>query len=231
MMILGILIDHTFDFEKKWTVKYEFIYFSFFLLIVGIGQFLIRDFIYLIQENWSIKYLVEEVRNTFLVGGFFMCIAIPWNFNYLKNRNQERAAKLDFKRSYPTSSKSIRIKTKVKAETFNLEPEKFLFARAEGNYIDIVIREGDKVYRLLKRLSIKELMDQISEQENNIHQTHRSYVINFGNMNKVTGNAAGYKVLFNQVEEYALVSRSRIPMFEEKLKMLTNDKLNAQTEL
>jgi hypothetical protein len=219
ILIQGLLTSKLIKRTDQWTVKQEFIFFSFFLLFVGIAQFLIRDLIYINAENWSMKYLLEEVRNTFLVGGVFIIISVPLNFYRMKAGNSKRASSLPNYSAIETPKKILSLSTKVKSEAFNLNLDDFLFARSEGNYLVFIIKKGTQTKKVLKRLSINDLMSQISVQDN-IIQSHRSYVINIDSIDRITGNAAGFKIFFRYGEETALVSRNRIKLFEQRLKEL-----------
>ena len=67
--------------EEKWNIAKEALLVTLFFLCIGVIQFLIRDLIYDNENNWSLQYLFEEIRNTFLVGSLFVVILIPINFN------------------------------------------------------------------------------------------------------------------------------------------------------
>jgi len=90
LSIIG-LIGNLFKLEREWKVKKETILNLIFFLLVGIIQFLIRDIIYANENNWSLHYLYEEVRNTFLVGTLFILILIPYNFARLNAKHKRSA--------------------------------------------------------------------------------------------------------------------------------------------
>ena len=54
--------------DTHWNLGKEILHISIILFLIGIADFLIRDVIYTNPNNWSLRYLWEEVRNTFLVG-------------------------------------------------------------------------------------------------------------------------------------------------------------------
>ena len=131
--------------EEQWTVGREILHLSLVLLIMGLANFLIRDLIYDNPDNWSVFYLFEEVRNTFLVGILLVLILVPLNFARIYGRNSGRAE------SFQTPSEEINpptidrmlIRTQLKSDDFYLQPQQFLFAKAEGNYVEIhVVEEG-----------------------------------------------------------------------------------------
>lgn len=199
----------------NWNVKKEIITLGVFLLIVGLGQFLIRDIIYDNPYNWSLRYLFEEVRNTFLVGILFIAILVPANFNWLYYKNNLRANTLRPKNTDEDGSRKIFVKTHLKSDNFYLESREFVFAKSEGNYVEIGLLKDGKNQKLLKRISIKDLENQLAS-IHHIARTHRSYLVNLQFVTEVRGNAQGYRLILQNSEEVIAVSRNMIPSFEAR---------------
>ncbi|UOB16762.1 LytTR family DNA-binding domain-containing protein [Abyssalbus ytuae] len=207
----------------QWTIEYEFKTFAVVLFITGIVQFLIRDIIYDNPENWSWKYLFEEVRNTFMVGFLFVLIIIPLNLNYQYSKNLKKAHKLSFHLNLKDSKSQnpvISIETKLKGDDFSLNPKTFLFAKSDGNYIEIYLKnETSEIEKLVKRITIKELASQLHLFPF-IMKTHRSYMVNLNEVENVTGNAQGYKLTIKNYKDTVPVSRNLIGQFERKIQQL-----------
>ena len=201
---------------EKWNVSKEILFLSSFLILVGIGQFLIRDFIYDNPNNWSWTYFIEEIRNTFLVGILFVAILVPLNFNHLYRKNQNRASSLS-PRTKKSENSQIYIVTDVKGDDFDLDITHFLYAKADRNYAEIFIQTADGIDKKLKRISIKNLESQL-DPYGNVIRTHRSYMVNLNHIVKINGNAQGYKLDLNAPGNAVPVSRSYIPKLEESLK-------------
>ena len=200
--------------EDDWSVGRELGFFTIFLLLVGIGQYLIRDIIYDKPDNWDVQFLWEEVWHTYAVGIVFLVIVIPFNYHRLLVKNEDAASKISLVESVNDPSPIVQIQTKVKSEEFTINPGHFLFAKADGNYLDIYMRTESKVNVLTKRMSINELANQI-QGAGRFLQTHRSYLVNLDMVRNVKGNAQGYQLSFDHTEEKALVSRRRIEDFEK----------------
>lgn len=205
--------------EENWTIRKEILNLGLVLVLIGLGNFLIRDLVYENPYNWSPRYLFEEVRNTFLVGLLLILILVPLNFMRVYSRNERSAARLD-----PTtgtgdliSGKNVHITTKVKADDFMLIPEKLLFARAEGNYVEFQFEDNRK---LLKRLTIKELEEQLRDFPLLI-KTHRSYIVNSQKITKISGNAQGYKLKLENHSSTIPVARSMISKFDNAVNRAT----------
>jgi hypothetical protein len=200
--------------EETWNVQKEILLITAFLILVGLVQFLIRDLIYDNSENWSRKYLLEEIRNTLLIGSLFAILFTSLNFNRLNIRNVKKARELNAA-PHPlklTSNKIIQIETSVKSDAFELNIDSLLFAKAVGNYVEIYLKEASPGM-VLKRITLKDISTVLSPFPNMI-RTHRSYLVNLDFVQKVTGNAQGYKLQLSNCAEKIPVARNMIRTFD-----------------
>lgn len=202
--------------EEKWTIGREMVLIAGYLLLVGISQFLVRDLIYDNPFNWTLRYLYEEIRNTFLVGTLFVCILIPLNFLRLQRNHRHQA---DHFHPIPAgnqgNSNLILIETRQKSDEFLVKPTDILLAKAEGNYLEIYIASGTKIEKLIKRMTLKDLENQL-EHLPNFCKTHRSYLVNLGVVEQVKGNAQGLQLVIPGLGFTVPVSRTMIPVFEQQ---------------
>lgn len=206
--------------DEHWTVGKDILFLGIFLLLIGVGQFLIRDIIYDNPNNWSWGYLREEVSNTFLVGILLVGIIVSLNFNrlnarYIKEANVLEQSRRNFGAHLP--AQIVPIETQVKADTFELKIDQFLFAKAEGNYLMLYMYTNNDLLQLLKRITIKEFEKQVGNIDQ-IVRTHRSYIVNLSFLEHVKGNAQGYQLTLQHGNSTIPVSRNMIPAFESRLK-------------
>lgn len=218
LILLATSIKISPETEENWNIGKEILTVAIFLLCVGIAQFLIRDIIYDNPNNWSLRYLFEEIRNTFLIGTLFAILLISLNFNRLNTRNSINAKVLN---SSPTFSKrsitsKILIETQVKSDAIELDIQQFIFAKADGNYVEIYL-QSEKTIKVLKRISLSEL-ETILKPYSNIIRTHRSYLVNLNYLKNVTGNAQGYKLSLQYCDNKIPVSRNKLHHFDQKMK-------------
>ncbi len=202
--------------RERWTVGKDIAFLSSFLLLTGIGQFLVRDFIYDNPNNWSWGYLFEEIRNTLLTGFLFILIIVPLNQARLSRKNREKARTIYLKHLLRTEASPIPIRTQQKNDVFDLHMNDFLFARAEGNYVAIYLRENEGSKRLLKRLRLSDLEQQLSVAAS-ICRCHRSYLVNLAAVKDIQGNAQGYRLTIDHSEETVPVSRGMAAEFEARM--------------
>ncbi len=223
-LVIGLfaLFNKSSEYEEKWNVFREILLIASFLLMVGILQFLIRDIIYNNPNNWSWRYLYEEIRNTFLVGTLFAILLTSLNFNRLNAKNTKKARAFnvsdDLVRPVPVNA-TVYIETQVKANDFELQTDTLLFAKADGNYVELFF-EGGKNTKVLKRITLKEL-EEILKPYPNIIRTHRSYLVNLNHVSRVIGNAQGYKLRLNDFDQKIPVSRYMIRNFNEAMTLVS----------
>jgi len=200
---------------EDWKIKNECILVFFLILFTGIAQFFIRDIIYDNPNNWSWRYLREEVYNTFIAGLFLAPIIISINLNRQQLKNNQKADRIssainEVKKDQTNTS--ITIETEVKSEKFVFDSHNFIYAKAEGNYCEIFLKKDDTITKLIKRIPIKNLEIQLSTLPFVI-KTHRSILLNINYIEKVTGNAQGYKVQLKGNFDTVPVSRNFIRSF------------------
>ncbi|WP_161496101.1 LytR/AlgR family response regulator transcription factor [Zobellia sp. OII3] len=207
------LLNKTVKNTSRWTLGKEFLHLSLILLIIGLVDFLLRDFIYTNPDNWSLRYLWEEIRNTFLVGSLVLAVILPLNLERLLYRHLSFLKRLPTNPSTATISNSIHIDTPIAGEQFELNMDKFLFAKVESNYTEIVCSNTNGFEKSLKRLTLKELEQQLNP-FSFVFKSHRSYLVNLNSIESISGNAQGYMLrLKNYSESDIPVSRSTIEEF------------------
>ncbi len=204
---------------ENWTIGKEFFHLAVILFLVGIASFLIRDFIYTNPDNWSFRYFWEEIRNTFLVGILLLIIILPLNLQRLINKHSNGLKKISTDQQYINNiNTNVQINTSIKEENFNLNIQTFLYAKVDGNYLEIFYNYSNYNEKDLKRLTLKEFSEQLKSYPF-IFKTHRSYIVNLNAIESVTGNAQGYALyLKNHSQKTIPVSRSKIEEFNQVYK-------------
>ncbi|MEM9981985.1 MAG: LytTR family DNA-binding domain-containing protein [Bacteroidota bacterium] len=211
LLLIGLMWQRP---PAVWQVRSELLFIIVLLLFIGVGQFLIRDIIYDNPHNWSVRYLTEEIRNTYLVGSLLMILIISLNFNrrYLKKKQDQIITP-------PLLKENVFVATPLKSEAFSLSIEHFLYAKATWNYVEIHLIEHQQTVKQLKRLSLKALQTFLVAYPF-IVQTHRSYLVNLHAIEQYKGNTHGYQLSFRQINTTVPVSRNNLHYFERQMKKL-----------
>ncbi|MBF8151585.1 LytTR family transcriptional regulator [Winogradskyella sp. F6397] len=199
---------------ENWTLGKEFLHLAVILFLIGLASFLIRDFIYTNPDNWSFRYLWEEIRNTFLVGSLLLIIILPLNLERLIYKHSTVLQKLPIQQQNTKEVNTIaQIQTPILEEKFELDIQTFLFAKVDGNYLEIFFSTSNGFEKYLKRLTLKEFDDQLNA-FSFIFKVHRSYIVNLKAITSISGNAQGYVLNLKEYTQGTIpVSRSRIQEF------------------
>jgi len=208
---------------ESWTLGKEFLHLCMTLVIIGLVSFLIRDFIYSNPDNWSLQYFWEEIRNTFLVGSLILIIILPLNMERLISKHSKNLKLLpNYQKHKASNNLIIKITTPINEENFELNIAAFLYAKADGNYLEIFYSYSTDKEKELKRLTLKEFADQLNIYPF-IFRVHRSYIVNLNTIKSISGNAQGYALhLKNYTQRTIPVSRSKIQEFNSVYNNLKN---------
>jgi hypothetical protein len=201
---------------ENWTLGKEFLHLALIFLLIGFASFLIRDFIYTNPDNWSFRYLWEEIRNTVLVGSLLLAIILPLNKEHLINKHLKGLKKLpSHQQNIKELNTIVQIITPIAEEKFELNIQSFIFAKVDSNYLEIFFSSSNGVEKHLKRLPLKEFYEQLSSLPF-IFKVHRSYVVNLKAIESISGNAQGYVLhLKDNYPRTIPVSRSKIEEFNQ----------------
>jgi len=209
---------------KVWTLLKEYTHLAIVFFLTGAASFLLRSLIYNNPDNWSWHYLGEEVFNCYLAGIFFYCLLLFANSYYGSYKTivlpQEPVAENEGKNTASFANNTeVFIKTQVQQDDFRFNPAQLLFAKADGNYIELTLSVNNQVNTELKRISLKQFEGQLTAYPF-LFKCHRAYLVNLQQVNKVAGNAQGYTLSLNMTNENVPVSRTQLELFNESYAQL-----------
>lgn len=212
--ILFSLAASQFINEEDWKIYKEISFFMILFLLIGSGQFFIREMIYDNPFNVSLRYFIEEIKNTYLVGTIILFIISVINLKFLTKRNQQRANQISVpKMEIESDPDTIKIEAQLTSDHFDLPPADLLCIKSDGNYLEFFLKNGEKPQKKVKRMTLKSAEDQLSSYAF-IIKTHRAYLVNIQQVEKVSGNAQGYQLSIKNLDFQVPVSRSRIELFD-----------------
>lgn len=202
--------------SETWSIFKEYSNVAVILLLTGIASFLMRDVIYNNPYNWSLRYFWGEIRNCYLAGTLVYMLLTFANSYFKSKRNSAQAAMLlpiICHTAHTTEiAAQISIKTQVKQDDFSFIAADLLFARAEGNYVELTLCNNSSVTTELKRISLKQFELQIAAYPF-LFRCHRAYLVNITRIEKVAGNSQGYLLSFIGTADKIPVSRAQLNSF------------------
>ena len=210
-------ILYHFNAGKNWNLLTEYRHVLLMLLIIGVASFLMRDLIYQNALNWSIHYFLVEIRNCLVCGIFFYFILRLAGFYYLSKKGDSFVFQFSPLKAEVPASRIIQ--TQVRQDDFSLDINHLLFARAEGNYIQLTTIDNEQVNTELKRISLTRFESQLSAYPQ-FFRCHRTSLVNILHIDKVSGNSQGYLLAFHNTASTVPVSRAQLQNFNSRCEAL-----------
>ena len=232
--------------EDAWKVKYEILVIVIVLFFIAFGNMLYGNLIGATRINlqsflnalwivasmciFPVTFFVVLKHNRLLKTNLSSAVTMNKQLELLHDHKKENTLPQDNKPvtqnlSVPVPekiSKKIESEIIITAENEKdkliLKPIQLLYIESADNYSNVVYMDSGIRKKQLMRSSLKRIESQISDDK--IIRCHRTFIVNLYNIKSIEGNAAGYKLYFNNDQETVPVSRNFGPTIIEKLKML-----------
>lgn len=196
--------------DKTWTVGREIIYLNALILTIAICNTFYNPFL---SENNTLSFgtFLFMTLNTVLVGIVPTAFFVVLDYNRLLKRYVTESESLQVKESPKEKEVALSpLNINTESEVIQLFPDQLLYVESVGNYVNIVSCQEEKLEKKLHRSTLKHLESSIPMPH--IIRCHRSYLVNLQQVQSVTGNAQGFKLLLSTCEEVIPVSRKYVPI-------------------
>ncbi|MDR2269290.1 MAG: LytTR family transcriptional regulator [Sphingobacterium sp.] len=206
---------------RQWTLKKEYLR----MLLVYISA-TILNFLY---NSFVVSHVPVQWINLMYMGFYTLSLHVPIGLIYflavLKTNSDKpfvsiedqdtpiQPTLLDSQGVISENHKHVTIVSGSQCLQFGKQD--FIFAKSMDNYCEVYFCEGKITKKEIVRITLGKLADQLME--SNIHRCHRSYLVNFDKILTKEGNAQGFLLHFEGMEECALVSRSMLPFVKSYL--------------
>jgi len=214
---LYFLIVSNFVNEDDWKVYKEFVATFFLFTLIGIGEWLIRGIIYNNENNYDFGVLLEEVIHAYLSGTIVLILVFTFIFNVLKTKNIQIANQITLENKQPEFLSSKEIIAQIPSDNFTLQPSTLICAKADGNYVEFFILNGENVKKEVKRITLANTFKQLKE-FTFFQKTHRAFMINLNYLEEVNGNAQGYQLKMKHLNFTVPVSRNQLNEFNKAMR-------------
>lgn len=206
--LIPFLFPNYFDVEK-WDVKKSIIFNTTIITIIGFLNWLYN---HSIEKSLTIDHsLGYFLIITFGVGVFPSVFFTLIMEKYLSHKHQQVAVSLEETIRRPIAQNEtsfVTIQSDSEKETFQTTVDQIICAKAEGNYIRLYYYSEEKH---LKDRFVRNTLSKLEDDFEKFHQIkrcHRSYLVNFNQVEHVSGNARNYNLHFNDLDFTIPISRS-----------------------
>jgi hypothetical protein len=170
-------------FIKSTTQKNILIWSVWTLIMLATVIFYIYNYL----GNWhdySFNSYLGFIVNTTAV----MVFPIVGTFFFYRYRNLQQTIELILttKEEFMDSNQLIQFKGQGSKDQISLSASKFLYGRAQDNYVDLYYLEQDSLKKFLIRSSLRDLVQSVNFKA--INRCHRSYMVNLLHVDAVKGS-------------------------------------------
>ncbi|QJD78181.1 LytR/AlgR family response regulator transcription factor [Spirosoma rhododendri] len=186
--------------DRVWTVGKAILMIVANILLVAVANQLYL--IALTGRKPSVAGWVGMLVGTFLVGIFPTAGGVVAGYVIRLRRYVRQAAELPVHphaspapipdTPTPTAVDTLTLLADNEKDSLTLPPDKLLYIESSDNYCTVVYLKNEQPVKPLLRSSLSRLEGQISMPD--IVRCHRSFIVNLDRVEKITGNAQGYKL-------------------------------------
>jgi len=209
--------------EEKWAVWKEILFNLFFIGCVGLGNLLLAHVLWDVPLNGRSFWGWQGI--TFAVGIFPTFIGAFLTQMKLSKKYASEAALM---RGVAPSSDATAVETTAVAttitfvgenqnEALTLDASQIAYIAAQDNYVQVFFFENEVLKNRMLRATLRKKEDVLAGLPQ-FFRCHRTYMVNFDKVEKVSGNAQGYRLHLRGVQETIPVSRNLNDVVRERLR-------------
>ncbi|HEY1056154.1 MAG TPA: LytTR family DNA-binding domain-containing protein, partial [Emticicia sp.] len=211
--VLPLLVPKFFN-EQKWVVWKEIADILFLLALITCANMfyskLFFHYLPLTPLGFIVMFLIVA-----LVGLIPISFGVMSNYIYqLKKYNQTIVVQPNESiRAEEKTIAIIKLVAENEKDVVEIEEDDLFFIESSDNYSTVFYQQGNTLQKELLRSSLTRLEGQINSPT--IVRCHRSYIVNLTKVEKVTGNAQGYKLHLKSPELTVPVARKYSEIVEQ----------------
>lgn len=201
--------------EEGWVIGKEILFTVLVVSLIGVGNLLLAHCLFGIPLtlnsfwNWQVLTFMLGVLPT-MIGVFFVQIRLQKRYAAAANSlNQQVGAY--HKLAHPAAPEGAQQKVTLmgdnQGETLTLEPEQVRYLAAADNYVQVFFVKNGAPQSKMLRATLRKMEDTLAAWPQ-FFRCHRTYLVNLNQVTRVSGNAQGYRLHFEEMEETVPVSRN-----------------------
>ena len=200
--------------EEKFTVLHWVLWNLFIVFVIANGNFIYRGILF----QFSPDLYFSALGTTMAIGLFpILTLGLLNRIRFLK-QNDESAKEIQshlHEEEKPLSNSKIVLESENGKDQIEVDSSELLYIENLDNYVAIHLSRDGKEAQETLRNSMRELEQQLAG--TSMARCHRSYIINTSLVQKVSGNAQGWRLSLDTASKEVPVSRKYIPGMKELL--------------
>jgi len=210
-------------FADKWTIGKEILHITLTILFITtlniIYSTLFCENCKPFQEDLFIVFIFSFL-SVLLIGLIPITFMVIIYQNILLKKHIKNANSINQNLSSEKKQETniIKIYSSNKKNLINISSSKLIAIEANGNYINVYFENEGKLNREIIRNTLKITEKEIKTYSNFV-RCHKSYIVNLSKLKKVSGNAQGYRLVFNLLGFDVPVSRNLSKQILEKIRI------------
>ncbi|MEM1356940.1 MAG: LytTR family DNA-binding domain-containing protein [Bacteroidota bacterium] len=183
----------------SWRLKHQLLFYFIILFVIALGNGLYTNAIFDLRFSWPNTW--QMLWHTYSIGIILTALLLLYDYRSWPVNNT-----LSHPPTIANPGKKWQITTDLKETTFELHEADFMFATAEGNYVDLfsITDQGD-LSKTTHRLTLASLEQQLATDF--LRRCHRSYLINLRQVDDWVGNTQGLRLRLKNYQDPIPVSR------------------------
>jgi hypothetical protein len=215
--------------EKKWIVLHEIFFYLATVISIAFGNTLYSTL--MTGGGFSLRSFLGFLAAVVLLGIFPIMAGILLKYNRYTALNKKDALILDenliqFQQKKTDENQTvddeklgmIRLIAENEKDAIELIINDLVYIESADNYASIVFWKNNRIQKELLRGTLKRFESRIEHRS--ILRCHRSFIINLEHVKQISGNAQGYRLTLNNIEEIIPVARNYGAIILERLKSI-----------
>ena len=202
--------------EEKWTVWKEITFNLLFVSCIGFANLLLAHVLWDIPINGHTFWRWQIT--TFAVGVFPTVLGAMAGQMKLSKKYMAEAAKIAPKQhaAHDTNENWITLEGENQNEQLRLQPGQIVYVKVADNYVRVFYQANGLIKNRMLRATMKKMEDTVADYPF-LFRCHRAYLVNMDLVQSVSGNAQGYRLHLDDIDETIPVSRNLNDMVQKML--------------
>ncbi len=205
LMLVNIIVPTFFKqwyAEENWTVAKEIGWSLLIIMLITLGNMIYGGILF--GRSFSLTDVLLWLAITGSIGIMPATVVTMINYVQLARRYETKQLQIPSNINTTAAETVVTLVADNEKDTLTVKLSDLLFIESADNYSEVVFLKEKKVQKILLRGSLSRMEEQLTHP---VVRCHRSYVVNLQQVERIFGNAQGYKLQLKDWPEPIPVAR------------------------